>query len=649
MRPAAVLILASSAVAGCTCKGPGLKGQPLLLVELGRNAAATDAQTLDFGHVHVGLAKTVTIQVVNTGSIDFAPNISAVSGDANVFTIAPAGDLPSIAGQASAALMVTFKPKALKSYTGTFAVTCNGCAETDITLVGSGSGECILQVAPLQVVFPPAMAGTMKASTLTLKNTGAADCQLSLKLDPASDAAFTLKGGAVTGKLKAGMSYHEEVDFVAPSSGSLGHNGTLLVDSSDGKSPHQRVPLTASNEDAGYASTPWPKWHRTSNNSGLSYVDTSGTSGALVWKRPIGAAAQSVEADAMYLASPVIGLEGVVYQMGFGSSLTSPAPFVALKPDGTEKWRVMLTSPEPTCAESTPTVAADGSVYVMVGGDGVSDSSTTDFYHLAAADGHTLWSIGNDTDGFDSAPAISPDGTLYVVLDDTQQVFAFKNDQQVWTATVSMAWPETFSGALMSDGTSFWSAQGDVSALAGDGSHELWHVTLANGSNGKASPAVGPDGTVYVAEPGGGLLGVGGGLTVYALDPHSGTTKWQASGSGENGTSGGIFGSLTEGFSSPAMLPDGGVVVGGNGGLHAFANGQERWLFKTGAIIGSPAVGADGTTYVGSSDGNLYAVDSSGNLRWKYAIGAPVNSSPAIGGDGTIYAMADDGYLYAVR
>jgi outer membrane protein assembly factor BamB len=61
-------------------------------------------------------------------------------------------------------------------------------------------------------------------------------------------------------------------------------------------------------------------------------------------------------------------------------------------------------------------------------------------------------------------------------------------------------------------------------------------------------------------------------------------------------------------------------------------------------------VGADGTVYVGSSDGNLYALDGlTGHLRWKFSAGAPINSSPAIGSDGTVYVAADSGLLYALR
>ena len=65
----------------------------------------------------------------------------------------------------------------------------------------------------------------------------------------------------------------------------------------------------------------------------------------------------------------------------------------------------------------------------------------------------------------------------------------------------------------------------------------------------------------------------------------------------------------------------------------------------------SPAVGADGTIYVGSDDGNLYAVNPDGSQKWKWfetSFPYSVRSSPAVGADGTIY-VGSDVVLYAVN
>jgi outer membrane protein assembly factor BamB len=73
-----------------------------------------------------------------------------------------------------------------------------------------------------------------------------------------------------------------------------------------------------------------------------------------------------------------------------------------------------------------------------------------------------------------------------------------------------------------------------------------------------------------------------------------------------------------------------------------------RWVFQTrGEVISSPAI-VNGVVYVGSNDGNLYAVDEqTGKQRWKFATGARVPSSPAVA-NGVVYFGSYDGNFYAV-
>ncbi len=73
-----------------------------------------------------------------------------------------------------------------------------------------------------------------------------------------------------------------------------------------------------------------------------------------------------------------------------------------------------------------------------------------------------------------------------------------------------------------------------------------------------------------------------------------------------------------------------------------------KWKFKTeNNIYSSPAIGPDGTVYVGSYDKYLYALQSDGTLKWKFLTGNSIHSSPAIDTDGTIYVGSWDNYLYA--
>jgi len=66
-------------------------------------------------------------------------------------------------------------------------------------------------------------------------------------------------------------------------------------------------------------------------------------------------------------------------------------------------------------------------------------------------------------------------------------------------------------------------------------------------------------------------------------------------------------------------------------------------------VESSPAVGADGTIYVGSRDYNLYALNPDGTQKWKFATNGEVWSSPAVGADGTMYVGSADGNVYALH
>jgi sugar lactone lactonase YvrE len=64
--------------------------------------------------------------------------------------------------------------------------------------------------------------------------------------------------------------------------------------------------------------------------------------------------------------------------------------------------------------------------------------------------------------------------------------------------------------------------------------------------------------------------------------------------------------------------------------------------------MSSPALGADGTIYVGSGVWKLSALKPDGTQKWVFPTGGLVFSSPAIGADGTIYVGSADGNLYAI-
>lgn len=102
--------------------------------------------------------------------------------------------------------------------------------------------------------------------------------------------------------------------------------------------------------------------------------------------------------------------------------------------------------------------------------------------------------------------------------------------------------------------------------------------------------------------------------------------------------------------SSPALAGDGTTYVGSNDGkLYAITqNGAMRWSTDLGAPVnGSPAIADDGSILVGTDDGKIRSVDKSGVVKWTYFTGGAVVASPAMR-DGVVYAGSSDGSLYAL-
>jgi len=165
----------------------------------------------------------------------------------------------------------------------------------------------------------------------------------------------------------------------------------------------------------------------------------------------------------------------------------------------------------------------------------------------------------------------------------------------------------------------------------------------------QSSAAIGPDGTIYIGNfPG----------TLFALrDPGQGdalSPVWRFHPTGASSWHGtpalGRDGTVYLGFSTGMNTPE------AKGTLYALrppTGGGEpsvAWNVDLGAgrQTASPTLGADDTVYAVSGSGKLFVVSPSGTVKWTVQAGPPVKSAPALGPDGTVYLASIDGKLYAV-
>ena len=70
-------------------------------------------------------------------------------------------------------------------------------------------------------------------------------------------------------------------------------------------------------------------------------------------------------------------------------------------------------------------------------------------------------------------------------------------------------------------------------------------------------------------------------------------------------------------------------------------DGTRRWTFEGDNWFWAGAVADEKTIFAASMDGNVYALDADGNLRWKHQMGSPIVSTPVLTTNGLVVAGKD--------
>jgi outer membrane protein assembly factor BamB len=285
-----------------------------------------------------------------------------------------------------------------------------------------------------------------------------------------------------------------------------------------------------------------------------------------------------------------VGTGGVIY-VGDGKK-----PITALSRDGDVLWFMSNGRIAGQAAGSTPALGANGAVYMGERGNNL--------WAADADDGGIQWKFFVPTDGdVRVSPTIGPDGTVFMGSSSlgAGNLYALNPDGTVkWVNRLGEN-IDNLSPALSQDAKTLYVGYGGVGIAAFDAQtgNELWRSKLSKRGPGGAvanrSVVIGANGTLYFAARDG----------VFAVDPDP------------NGT------------------------------------GEVLWQFSAGPLIfqSCPALGADGTLYVGASGlvPTFYAINPNGTERWSYIMGSRgrfMNNQAVIGGNGTVYVTFDHG-LYS--
>jgi len=194
------------------------------------------------------------------------------------------------------------------------------------------------------------------------------------------------------------------------------------------------------------------------------------------------------------------------------------------------------------------------------------------------------------------------------------------------------------------------SSDGRLYALDRATGHVRWQVEV--GSPVSSSPALTHDLVLFGSRDG----------VFHALDRRSGARIWRFETGPEIPWEWGLEG--WDIYTSSPVVWENRVVFGaGDGVVYALdlTDGTEIWRFSTGGRIRSTPAVAEGVVFVGSTDGIVYALSQdTGEEIWRHeTAGAGVRSenlgvdrksiiaSPAVV-DGTVYIGSRDGFMYAL-
>jgi len=281
---------------------------------------------------------------------------------------------------------------------------------------------------------------------------------------------------------------------------------------------------------------------------------------------------------AMYLRNlPPISKEGTIYIGGFdqyGVQNYTDGQLIALDEAMNQKWLFDLPDQYDGGIFGALAIGSNGTIYAVDKSDGL---------FAINKQGKKLWSYKLESSSY-SSPSIAPDGTIYAI-DYDDNLYAIKpTGELLWKYPAGK--DIGYEPIVTIDGTVYIGSENSLLAIGINGQKQ-WEYDLPDAATNR--PSLADDGTVFIACADN---------NIYAVNSN-GTIKWKYD---------------TGGFvSAPITIDAGGSIYFGtfiNTGKIMSVSGQGQFIWEYPLSLGysQPVIDNDGTLYVGTVDGKIYAL-----------------------------------------